>query len=102
MAAGGRPPVTFRDVPLPIPMCEVPFGANVSKDPQPVPDAHTLLSSVAEALNACEVAGITVKLKHGAVMTPLGYVLPLGDGEWAARTLTWTEFSAQAPGDDED
>ena len=82
-------------------MLEVPYGANISPDPQPAPDAERLLSAVADALTACEAAGIPVKLKHGAVMTPLGYVLPLGDGEWAARTLTWTEFSAP-PGDDED
>jgi hypothetical protein len=44
---------------------------------------------------------MTVKLKHGAVMTREGYVLPLGDGKWAARTLAWTEFSTQAS-DDED
>ena len=65
------------------------------------PDASRLLSLVADALTACESAGITVKLKHGAVMTLQGYVLPLGDGKWGARTLAWTEFSDQA-GDDED
>jgi hypothetical protein len=67
----------------------------------PEPDAAALLSSVADALTACEAAGIAVRLKHGAVMTPLGYVLPLGDGRWAARTLAWTEFST-AEGDDDD
>ena len=42
-----------------------------------------------------------MKLKHGAVMTLLGYVLPLGDGKWGARTLAWTEFSSMSPdGDD--
>ena len=94
--------MTFRDVPLPIPMCEVPFGANVSTEPQPVPDAHALLSSVAAALTACEAAGIPVKLKHGAVMTDVGYVLPLGDGQWGARTLVWTEFSPSGSDEDED
>ena len=93
--------MTFRPEPFPIPMLEVPYGANVSQDPQPAPDTEALLSAVADALTACEAAGITVKLKHGAVMTPLGYVLPLGDGKWGARTLVWTEFSA-ASGDDED
>ena len=73
-------------------------------DPEPEvfpPDAETLLATVAEALNACDAAGFTVKLKHGAVMTRVGYVLPLGDGKWAARTLNWSPFSAQALGDDE-
>lgn len=95
--------MTFvRAVPPPIAMCGVPIGANVFPEPQSAPDAHALLSAVAEALTACEAAGIPVKLKHGAVMTPLGYVLPLGDGTWGARTLIWTEFSAQASADDED
>lgn len=63
------------------------------------PDPARLLPLVADALTACEAAGIAVKLKHGAVMTREGYVLPLGDGKWAARTLAWTEFS---PPDDDD
>jgi hypothetical protein len=70
--------------------------------PAPVPDAGELLSAVAAALTACDAAGYTVKLKHGAVMTPVGYVLPLGDGEWCARSLNWSPFSDQATGDDED
>jgi hypothetical protein len=65
-------------------------------------DASRLLSLVASALTACEAAGIAVKLKHGAVMTRVGYVLPLGDGEWAARTLNWTPFGVQAGSDDDD
>ena len=65
------------------------------------PDAETLLHAVAAALNACDAAGFDVKLKHGAVMTRVGYVLPLGDGKWCARTLNWSPFSAQAS-DDED
>ena len=69
--------------------------------PAPLPDAGELLASVAAALAACEAAGFTVKLKHGAVMTRVGYVLPLGDGQWAARTLNWTEFSAQASSDED-
>ena len=84
---------------------------NRDRDPvtlpgQPVPEAfppaaEDLLASVAAALTACDAAGYSVKLKHGAVYTRVGYVLPLGDGEWCARTLNWTEFSP--PGsDDED
>lgn len=97
MAASNWPPK-----PQHIPMLDVPFGQNVSPQPGHAPDAAALLSLVAAALTSCESAGITVKLKHGAVMTPLGYVLPLGDGRWGARTLRWTEFSAQAGSEDED
>lgn len=68
-------------------------------------DVHVLLSAVADALNACERARITVKLAHGAVLTPAGYVLPVfpDAGErFAVRTMALTEFSAQAGSDDED
>jgi hypothetical protein len=64
-------------------------------------DARRLLRQVAAALNACEAAGIRVRLKHGAVITREGYVLPLGDGRWAARTLIYTEFTPPL-GDDLD
>jgi hypothetical protein len=64
------------------------------------PDAEALLGAVADALNACQSAGMDVKLKHGAVMTQLGYVLPIGNG-WAARTRAYTEFTPP-PGDDGD
>jgi hypothetical protein len=50
-----------------------------------------LLREVAAALNACEEAGMRVKLRHGAVFTAYGYVLPT-DSEWVARTLVYTEF----------
>jgi len=61
------------------------------------PDPAALLASVAEALNACEQAGIAVRLKHGAVITRNGYVLPVGDGQWGARTLAYSPFGD--PGD---
>ncbi len=64
------------------------------------PDAESLLGAVADALNACQSAGIDVKLKHGAVMTRFGYVLPIGNG-WGARTRAYTEFTPP-PGDDDD
>lgn len=78
-----------------------PATATGQDVPAPVPAAEELLASVAAALTACDAAGFTVKLKHGAVITRVGYVLPLGDGEWTARTLNWTPFSDPA-GDDED
>jgi hypothetical protein len=64
-----------------------------------------LLSAVADALNACERARITVKLAHGAVLSNAGYVLPVypGAGErYVVRTMALTEFSGQAGSDDED
>lgn len=53
--------------------------------------ASQLLGEVAAALNACEAAGVRVKLRHGVVFTDYGYVLPT-DSEWVARTLVYTEF----------
>lgn len=67
-------------------------------------DVQALLSAVADALNACERARITVKLAHGAVLTKLGYVLaiyPDAGERYAVRTMALTEFPVQ-PGDDED
>jgi hypothetical protein len=57
-----------------------------------------LLAALAAALNACDDAGLDVRLKHGAVYTGHGYVLPLAGGRWAARTLTYTEFSPATGG----
>jgi len=65
------------------------------------PDAEHLLGAVAEALTACEAAGIAVKLKHGAVNAREGFVFQLADGTWGARTRMYTEFTPP-PGDDED
>jgi hypothetical protein len=65
------------------------------------PDAERLLGDVAEALTACEAAGVTVKLKHGIVTSREGYVLPVG-GQWVARTRAYTEFSPAAGDDDDD
>ena len=93
--------MTWRRQPPPIAMCEVPRGHNITPEPCPAFDAEELLTAVAGALNACDAAGYEVRLKHGAVMTRVGYVLPLGDGKWCARTLNWSPFSGQA-GDDED
>ena len=67
-------------------------------------DAQVLLAAVADALNACERARITVKLAHGAVLTPVGYVLPVypDAGErFAVRTMALTEFPVQTDDDEE-
>jgi hypothetical protein len=60
--------------------------------------ASRLLAQAAAALNACEAAGMKVKLRHNAVFTNYGYVLP-AESEWVARTLVYTEFE---PLDEED
>jgi hypothetical protein len=77
-------------------------GQEPDAPPAPVPDAEVLLSAVAAALTACDAAGYSVELKAGAVMTRVGYVLPLGDGKWAARTLNWSPFSSPPPDDLDD
>ena len=61
---------------------------------RPASGAPALLAAVADALNACEHAGITVKLAHGAVITEAGYVFAVGPGDapWAVRTRMLTEF----------
>ena len=60
-----------------------------------------LLRAVADALNACDSAGIGVKLRHGIVMTHAGYVLP-GARSWVARTLIYTEFTPATDEEDDD
>ena len=69
-------------------------------------DTTRLLSAVADALNDCERAGITVDLAAGAVMTPRGYVKAIGDGRlgnrWQARTRLWTPLSPEDDGSDDD
>jgi hypothetical protein len=68
-------------------------------------DVQVLLSAVADALNACERAQMPVKLAHGAVLTNVGYVLPVfpETGErFAVRTMALTEFPVAADGSDED
>ena len=68
-------------------------------------DATRLLSSVANALNALENAGITVNLAGGAVMTERGYVMAVGDTrlghKWQARTRLWTPLPPQDDGSDD-
>lgn len=71
-------------------------------------DIQVLLSAVADALNAVERFGgfgMRVKLAHGAVLTPVGYVLPVypDAGErYAVRTMALTEFPAGQDSSDED
>ena len=68
-------------------------------------DLRVLLSAVADALNACERNRITVKLAHGAVLSNVGYILPVfpDAGErYAVRTMALTEFSVQDGSEDDD
>lgn len=49
---------------------------------------RTLLKNLADALNACEKAGMDPKLGHGSVFLIPGFVLPLGDrkgNRWVVR-----------------
>jgi hypothetical protein len=73
----------------------------VSKTPKSAPDAGPLLSTVADALTACEKAGIAVKFRHGAVWSEHGYVIQIGEKTWAARTRAYAPFPV-APGDEDD
>ena len=72
-------------------------------------EASRLLAAVADALNACDAAGILVSLAHGALISNQGYVLPVGGGEicdagerWVARTRMMTEFPVPPSFGDED
>lgn len=71
-------------------------------------DIQVLLSAVADALNALERfgdIGMRVKLAHGAVLTPVGYVLavyPDAGERFAVRTMALTEFPAGQDSSDED
>jgi hypothetical protein len=49
-------------------------------------DERLLLVNLAQVLNACDEAGLHVKLKHGVVFSDVGYVLPIKD-KWRARML---------------
>jgi hypothetical protein len=51
-----------------------------------------LLNNLADALNLCADGGVKVKLRHGALLAPEGYVLPLAGDRWTARTLNYDPF----------
>lgn len=62
-----------------------------------VPDAGRLLAALADALNACERAGIMIDAPRDAVMTSHGYVLPVGGSRLGARWAARTRLSAPFP-----
>jgi hypothetical protein len=51
-----------------------------------------LLNNLAQIINACDQAGIHLKLSKFGVLTDIGYVLPAKDG-WVVRTREFTPFS---------
>ena len=63
-------------------------------------EAWELLAGLADALNACEKAGLLVYLADGAAITNEGYVLPVGGADdlpalgerWVARTRDLARF----------
>jgi hypothetical protein len=68
------------------------------------PTPASLLAAAAAALAALEDAGMRVRLRHDAVITSEGYVLPLkadGDGRWVARTNSYTPFTPPAEAADD-
>ena len=47
-----------------------------------------LLRELKKALNACDRAGIHLKLGHGIVFTDMGYIMPIGKkDEWVIRRV---------------
>ena len=69
-------------------------------------DPQRLLSSVADALNACERAGIILDADNGALSCRPGYVLPAGDGRlgsrWAVRMRLPADYAPEGGSSDED
>jgi hypothetical protein len=66
------------------------------------PNPAHLLSLLADALNACERAGMKPKLRHGGVVETKGGFVIRAEVGWVPRTLAYTEFIPAAEGDDGD
>ena len=65
-------------------------------------ESKALLDRLAAALDACQEAGLKPRLRHGAVYTRAGYVLPpIKGGRWVARTLADDGSAPDGDGDDE-
>jgi hypothetical protein len=64
-------------------------------------EAAGLLARVAEALTACDRAGLKVRLHHDAVETRIGYVLRIRK-QWVPRTKTYDPLVPPDDGSDED
>jgi len=65
-----------------------------------LPDAASLLTGVADALAACERAGMGVCLTGDAVISDHGFVFRMSSG-WTARTRTRPPFTLTGDGDDD-
>lgn len=65
-------------------------------------EAARLLTQLAATLDALTEAGIPARLKHNAVYTKAGYVLPIDGDRWVARTLLYTELEPPDGQDDDD
>lgn len=63
--------------------------------------AHACLADIARALNDLRDIGVPAQLRHGAIMTDCGFVLPDGDGEWTARLKVYDPHM-QPVGDPDD
>jgi hypothetical protein len=63
-----------------------------------------LLGALADALNACETAGMRVRFRHGAAFCHDGAVIPpeKKGGRWAARPFRPGPLSPGEPPDDLD
>ena len=68
------------------------------------PDPRDLLTSLADALNACEAAGLRPRMKHGPlIVTTAGFVLPpLNGSKWTAAFPSVTEPDSETDLDDLD
>lgn len=63
--------------------------------------AQQLLETIADALTKLDELDAQARLKHGALYTTIGYVLPVDDGPWVARTLLYTELIPDTINDDD-
>lgn len=65
----------------------------------------SLLTNVTNALNACADSGLKIRNRHGIFMADGdiggGYVLPLPDGRWTARTVTYDPLLPVTPRPDD-
>jgi hypothetical protein len=65
------------------------------------PNSAHLLSLLADALNACERAGMKPKLRHGGVVETKGGFVIRAEAVWVPRTLAYTEFTPDQESDDD-
>jgi hypothetical protein len=63
---------------------------------KPAGEPWSLLAAIAAAFNAAVDTGVKVKLHPWAVVTSRGYVLPLSDGRWGARTQDFETYPEAA------